>query len=143
MCHDSSTNLIMYFSVDTAFTNYIDQFNLTEELEAPIFTNKITSEFTLPVFVNKSKFNESLMSAPQTLKNYIAKYKHRERIVDSKERHDIDKLELEISYQNFFINNFVVDIFVFIIAIISVITTMIIIYALCKHSVMYGSARCK
>ena len=34
----------------------------------------------------------------------------------------------------FFTNNFIVDIFVFIIAIILVITTIIIIYTLCKHN---------
>ena len=26
-CHDANTNLVMYFTVNTAFTNYIDQFN--------------------------------------------------------------------------------------------------------------------
>ena len=36
MCHDANTNLIMYFMVNTTFTNYIDQFNLTEELRVPI-----------------------------------------------------------------------------------------------------------
>ena len=51
-----------------------------------------------------------------------------------KERHDIDKLEVETPYKNFFTNNFIVDIFIFIIAMISVVTTMIIIYALCKHN---------
>ena len=51
-----------------------------------------------------------------------------------KERHDVDEFDLETHYKNFFTNNFIVDIFVFIIAIISVITTMIIIYALCKHN---------
>ena len=29
MCHDTNANLMMYFTVNTAFTNYIDQFNLT------------------------------------------------------------------------------------------------------------------
>ena len=27
-CHDTNTKLIMYFTVNTAFNNYIDQFNL-------------------------------------------------------------------------------------------------------------------
>ena len=49
-CHDTNTKLIMYFTVNTAFTNYLDQFNLTEDLEVPILTNKTTLEFTLPVF---------------------------------------------------------------------------------------------
>ena len=134
MCHDTNTKLIMFFTVNTAFTNYIDQFNLTEELEVPILTNKTTSEFTLPVFLNKSAFDETLLSAPQNLKEYIAQYKHERETFDSKERHDIDELELETSYKNFFTNNSIVDIFVFVIAIISVIRTMIIIYALSKHN---------
>ena len=43
-CHDANTDLVMYFTVNTAFTNYIDQFNLTEDLNFPILTNKTTSE---------------------------------------------------------------------------------------------------
>ena len=50
------------------------------------------------------------------------------------ERHDVDELDLEAPYKNFFTSNFIVDIFIFIIAIISVITTMIVIYTLCKHN---------
>ena len=70
--HDANTNLIMYFTATNALTNYIDQFNLMEELEFPVFTNKTTSEFALPVFLNKSKFDDSLLTAPQMLKDYIA-----------------------------------------------------------------------
>ena len=68
------------------------------------------------------------------LKDYIAQYKHEKEILDLKEKHDIDKLDLEMSYKNFFTNNFIMDIFVSIIAIILVITTMMIIYILCKHN---------
>ena len=50
----------MYFMVNTSFTNYIDQFNLTEELKFPLLTNKTTSEYTLPIFHNSSKFDDSL-----------------------------------------------------------------------------------
>ena len=112
----------MYFTVNTAFANYIDQFNLTKELEFPILTNKTTSEFTLSGFLNNSKFNDALLTAPQMLKDHIAQYRHEKEIFDLKERHDIDELDLETSYKKFFTNNFIVDIFVFIIAIISVIT---------------------
>ena len=49
-----------------------------------------------------------------------------------KERHDINELDLKTPNKNFFTNNFIVDVFVFIIAIILVITTMIILYILCK-----------
>ena len=50
--------------MNIAFTNYIDQFNLMDELEAPILTNKTTLEYTLPVFLNKSTFDDTLLSAP-------------------------------------------------------------------------------
>ena len=49
-----------------------------------------------------------------------------------KERLDIDELEIEFLNKNFFTNNLIIDTFV--IVIISVITTMIIIYTLCKHN---------
>ena len=71
-CHDANTNLVMYFMVNTAFTNYIDQFNLTKDLKFPILTNMIVSEYTLPIFLNDSKFDDSLVTTPQTLKEYIA-----------------------------------------------------------------------
>ena len=71
----------MYFAVNTAFTNYIDQFNLMEELEMPILTNKSTLEFTLMVFLNKSTFDDTLLSTSLTLKEYIAQYIHEKKIL--------------------------------------------------------------
>ena len=79
--------------MNTAFTNYIDQFNLMEKLEMPILTNKSTSEFTLPVFLNKSTSDDKLLSAPLTLKEYITQYKNEKQILDLKERHDIEELD--------------------------------------------------
>ena len=133
-CHDANTNSVVYFMVNTTFTNYINEFNLTEDLKFPILTNKTTTEYTLPIFLNISKFDDSLLTTPQMLKDYIAQYKHEKEIFDLKERHDIDELDLETSYKNFFTHNFIMDIFVLLIAIISVITTMLITYILCKHN---------
>ena len=132
-CHDSRTKLVMYFTVNLAFTNYINDFNLTEEINIPTITNKLTSEVILPVFLNKSKFDESLLSAPLTLKEYISQYKCDKEIFDSKERHDIDELEKEIANKNFF-NSKIVKIFKFVVAIISIIATVVMIYAICKHN---------
>ena len=105
-----------------------------EELDIPILTNKSTSEVMLPVFLNKSTFDDTLLSAPLTLKEYIAQHKCDQEILDLKERHDIDELETEFASKNFFTNNFIIDIFVFVIAITLVISTIIIIYAICKHN---------
>ena len=107
--------------------------DLTEEVEFPIFTNKSTLEITLPVFLNRTKFDESLLSAPRTLKEYIVQYKQDREIFDLKERHNIDELENKFANKNFF-NSQVVKIFKFIVAIILIIATVVTIYAICKHN---------
>ena len=132
-CHDSRAKLIMYFTVNFAFTNYINDFNLTEEINIHMITNKSTSEVTLPVFLNKSKFDKSLLSAPLKLKECISQYKHDKGTFDLKERHDIDELEKEFANKNFFKSK-IVKIFKFVVAIISIIATVITIYAVCKYN---------
>ena len=57
-CQDSKTKLIIYFTGNSAFTNYLSEFNLMDYLDIPILTNKSTSEVTLPVFLNKSTAKE-------------------------------------------------------------------------------------
>ena len=124
----------MYFTINSAFTNYLNEFNLMEELDIPILNNNSTSEVTLPVFLNKSTFDDMLLSASLTPKEYTAQYKFDQEFFDLKERHDRDELETEFASKNFFINNFIIDVFLFIISIILVISTIIIIYAICKHN---------
>ena len=123
----------MYFTVNLAFTNYINQFNLTEELEAPIITNKTTLEFTLPIFLNETTIDNTLFSAPLTLKEYVNQYKHDLGIFDLKERHDIEEIEKENANKNFF-NSQVVKIYKFVVAIILIIATVVKIYTICKHN---------
>ena len=114
----------MYFTVNNAFTNYLNEFNLTEEVEISIFMNKSTLEIMLPVFLNKSTFNETLLSAPLTLKGICHSVQACDKeIFDLKERHDIAELEKELANKNFF-NSQVVKIFKFIVAIISIIATI-------------------
>ena len=132
VCHDSKSKLVMYFTVNNAFTNYLNKFNLTEDVEIPIFTNKSTSEITLLVFLNKTNFHESLLSAPITQKEYIAQCKHDAEIFDSQARHDIDEIEKGLNKYSF--NSQVVKIFKFVVAIILIIATIVTIYAICKHN---------
>ena len=122
-CHDADTNLVMHFTVNTAFINYIGQFNLTEKLIFLTLTNKTTSEHTLPIFHIDTRSDETLSSAPQTLIEYISQYKQNKEIFDLKERHDID---IESSNKNFFTNNLIVDVFIFTLAMILALMTLII-----------------
>ena len=83
--YDANTKLVMYFMINRTFTCYIDQLNLTEDLKFLILTNKTTSEYILPIFLNNSRFDDSLFTAPQTLKDYIAQHKYDKEIFDLKE----------------------------------------------------------
>ena len=96
----------------------------------PILPNKTTSEHTLPIFLNDTRFDDSLSSDPQTLKEYILQYKPKKEIFDLKEIHDITNIES--SNKNSFTNNLTVDIIVF----------KIILYLLCKHNKSRAQCQC-
>ena len=69
--HESNSELVMYFVVNTAFVNYLDQIdNLTELFEFPIQKDKTTFEQTLLIFLNPT-----FDTAPKTLKDFIHQYK--------------------------------------------------------------------
>ena len=131
-CQNADSNLVVYFTVNTAFVNYIDQFNLLETLPFLILTNRTTSKHTLPIFLNDTKFDETLSPAPQTIREYISQYRQKKEIFNLKERHDTTNIESR--NKNFFTNNLIVDIFVFTAATILAIATIIILYLLCKHN---------
>ena len=117
--------------VNTAFVNYLVQIdNLTKTLEFPIMKNMITFEQTLTISLNVSKLDSELVTAPKTLKDFIHQYKHRKEIFDSNERHD--NMNINLPNKNFFSINFIVDVFLFVAAIIALLVTTLVIYLLCK-----------
>ena len=62
----------MYFTMNAAFTNYLDQLtNMTESLRYPIISNKTTFKQTLLIALNVSKFDLDLLTALQNLKDFI------------------------------------------------------------------------
>ena len=68
-CHDSNSKLVMYFMVNTAFINYLDQIDdMTETLECQILKNKTTFKQTLPISLHVSKFDSELLTAPKKSK---------------------------------------------------------------------------
>ena len=131
-CHDSNSKLVMYFTENTVFVNYLDQINdLTESLEFPTLKNKTTFKQTLPISLNRCKFDSELITAPRNLKDFIHQYNSKKKICDLNERHDTTDLTTN---KNFFSNNYIVDVFLFIIAVISLLVTNLAIYLLCKHN---------
>ena len=129
--NNTNSNLVMYLTVNTAFINYLDQFpNLTESLVFPIIKNKTTFEQILPTSLNISKFDPTLLIASSDLKEFIHQYTTDKEISFLQERHDSTELNTN---KNFFSDNYIIDNFLFITAIISLLATTLTVYLLCKH----------
>ena len=87
-CQGINSKLVMYFPVNTAFINYLDQVpNLTVS-EFPIIKNKTAFEQILPISLNISKFDSTLLTASSNLKGFIHWYTNNKEIFDLQERHD-------------------------------------------------------
>ena len=130
-CDSANSKLTMYFTINTAFVNYLNMFpNLTESLEFLVIRNRVTYEHILPITLNISKFDTTLLTAPTNLKDFMYSYAKHKEIFDLQER---DENTILNTSKNFFSDNYIMDIFVFISAIILPLTTTLTIYLLCKH----------
>ena len=71
-CQGINSELVMSFTVNTAFINYLDQFpNLTESLEFLIIKNKTTFEQIFAISLNISKFDSTLLTASCDVEEFI------------------------------------------------------------------------
>ena len=73
-------------------------------------------------------FNSKLLKAPKTLKDLVYQYKQKKEMFDKCE-HQNNK----ISNHSFF-NNHIMDIFLFIASILSMIAMAAIVHVVCKHA---------
>ena len=119
----------MYFTIKMAFANYLGAFpNLT--VSFPLTKDRTTYEQTLPLNLSISGFDKSLLHVSTNLKDFMKGYAKDKDIFDLKERHVSTILNTS---KNFFSNNYIMDTFVFASSTISIISTTLIIYLLCKH----------
>ena len=108
-CQGINSKLVTYFTVNTTFINYLDQFpNLTESFEFPIIKHKTTFEHILHISLNISKFDSTLLTASSNLKKFIHWYTNDKEIYNLQERHDSTKLNTN---KNFFSESYIVDVF--------------------------------
>ena len=88
-CDNANSKLTMYFTVNTAFVNYLDMFpNFTELLEFLVIKNRTTLDQTLPISLNIYKFDKMLLTTSTDLKEFINSYTNHKEIFDLQERHD-------------------------------------------------------
>ena len=84
-CHNPESKLIMYFTANMAFVNYLD--NLTESLKFPILLTWTTHKQTLPISLQFVDLNSDLLKGPKMLKDFIQQFWHKKRNFDLKERY--------------------------------------------------------
>ena len=128
-CQDTNSKLTMYFMVNATFVNYLDKFpNLPESFTFPIIRNKTSFEQTFPISLN---IWSTLLMASSDLKEFINSYTNNKEIFDLQERHDSTEVKLNTN-KNFFSDNYIVDIFLLITAIIFLLATTLTVYLLCE-----------
>ena len=110
-CDNKVSNLVMYFTINMAFTNYL---NLLSNLTYPsqLIKDRTTYEQPLPIKLSILDFDNSLQHAPTNLKNFMHDYTNNKEFFDLKERHASTVESLNNPNKNFFSNNYIVDIFV-------------------------------
>ena len=72
-----------------------------------------------------------LLTASADLKEFINSYTNQKEIFDLQQRHD-ENMKVNTN-KNFFSDNYIMDIFIFISAIILLLATTLTVYLLCKH----------
>ena len=73
--------MTMYYTVNTAFMHYIDNFK--EQLEISnleVNHNWTTQEQVLPISLQPTPFNNKLLKAPETLKELVQQYRQKNQI---------------------------------------------------------------
>ena len=79
---NNEADLTMYFTVNLAFVNYLE--GAVENLHSKVSTNWTTQEQVLPLPIENFDFDPKLLSAPQTMKDFITQYKYRKEIKDNR-----------------------------------------------------------
>ena len=130
-CDNKITKLVMYFTINLAFTNYLDMLpNMTDSL--PVIKDRTRYEQPLPLNLSIPHFDNSLRHRPTKLKDFMTNYINNDKeFFDLQQRQAIESHTL-LSNKNFF-SSHIVSIFTFTSSIISVITIMLVIYLFCKH----------
>ena len=89
-CDNKITKLVMYFTINLAFTNYLDMLpNMTDSLS--IIKDRVRYEQPLSLNLSILHFDNSLRHRPTKLKDFMTNYVNNDNdIFDLKQRHAIE-----------------------------------------------------
>ena len=117
-------DLEMYFTVNLAFIDYLEQLN--ETITTPINRNWTSAKQSIPISLDSFQVSSKLMHMPIMLKDFMEQYQEN--------RITVTKWEDPKSKFNTFINSFLVDMLIFIAAILTVFLVLVILYVVTGHS---------
>ena len=105
-----------------SFLNYFEE--LIDTLEAPFLHNIMTQEHILPISLESDDFDKELLAAPETLRELVETYKKRKLNFD-RQHETLDK-EDDTFIETSIFNHLSSKIFIFIMAIISLIIVLMV-----------------
>ena len=117
-------DLEIYFMVNLAFIDYLAQLNVT--LNTPINRNWTVVKQPIPISLDSFQINPKLMCAPIMLKDFMEQYQENKMT--------IAKQENPKSKFRKFINSFLIDMLMFIAAILTIFLVLVILYILTSQS---------
>ena len=112
-------DLEMYFTVNLAFVDYLEELN--ESIKIPIDRNWTNYKQILPISLESFQLNLNLLQAPKTLKDLIIQYQENRKLNSQIEINQNSKFKT-------FVNSFITDLMVFIVAILKVLIMSVVIY---------------
>ena len=128
----NGADLEMYFVANMAFLKYFEE--LINMFEAPFLHNITTEEHILPISLESDDFDKELLAAPETLRELVEKYKKRKLNFD-KQHETLDE-EDDTVIETSFLKHLASKIFIFIMAIILLITVLAVIMLIFKGKKM-------
>ena len=114
----------MYFTVNLVFVDYLEELN--ESTKKPIKRNWTSFKQPLPVSLESFQLNSKLMHAPVMLRDFLDQYQEN-RITATKWKSPTSKFRS-------FINSFLIDMFVFIVAVLTLFIIFVIIHIITGQS---------
>ena len=121
-------DLEMYFMANMAFLNYFE--GLLDTLEVPVLHNVTMQEHILPISLESDDFDKELLTAPETLGELVENYKRKKLNFDK--QHETLEPEDDLVIETSILNHLAPKIFIFIMALISLIVALIVIMLLFK-----------
>ena len=117
-------DLEIYFKVNLAFVDYLEQLN--EKITTPINRNLTSAKQSIPISLVSLQVSSKLMHAPIMLQDFMEQYREN--------RIRVTKQDNPKSNFRTFIDSFLVDMLIFIAAILTMFLAFVIIYVLTGQS---------